>query len=419
MSQVTIILIIAMVFSAIFSGMEIAFVSADKMRFEMDCERKTFSSSILGSFFRNPDNFISTMLVGNNISLVVYSTMMAALIEGLLPQAMLNHNFLLVLMETLISTMIIIVVGEFLPKTLFRINANSTLSFFSVFVFLAHIVLYPISRFTTWLSKIILRFVGVKINRGNNAKTFSKIELDYFVQSVLKSRDTLKQQGSELKIFQNVLDFSNVKIRDCMIPRNEIQAVELAVSLDDLKNNFIHTGLSKIIVFQDDIDHIIGYIHSSELFRHKEDWREHIQSIPFVPETLMAHKLMKQLQAKNKTLAVVIDEFGGTSGIVSLEDLVEEILGEIEDEHDVNSLVAKKTDGGYLLSARMEIERVNELSDLSVPASEDYITIGGLILEHAKGFPKVNEKLDIGGYSFRILKMSDTKIELVKLITEN
>ena len=241
MSQVTIILIIAMVFSAIFSGMEIAFVSADKMRFEMDCERKTFSSSILGSFFRNPDNFISTMLVGNNISLVVYSTMMAALIEGLLPQAMLNHNFLLVLMETLISTMIIIVVGEFLPKTLFRINANSTLSFFSVFVFLAHIVLYPISRFTTWLSKIILRFVGVKINRGNNAKTFSKIELDYFVQSVLKSRDTLKQQGSELKIFQNVLDFSNVKIRDCMIPRNEIQAVELAVSLDDLKNNFIHT----------------------------------------------------------------------------------------------------------------------------------------------------------------------------------
>ena len=419
MSQVTIMLIIAMVFSAIFSGMEIAFVSADKMRFEMDCERKTFSSSILGSFFRNPDNFISTMLVGNNISLVVYSTMMAALIEGLLPQAMLNHNFLLVLMETLISTMIIIVVGEFLPKTLFRINANSTLSFFSVFVFLAHIVLYPISRFTTWLSKIILRFVGVKINRGNNAKTFSKIELDYFVQSVLKSRDTLKQQGSELKIFQNVLDFSNVKIRDCMIPRNEIQAVELAVSLDDLKNNFIHTGLSKIIVFQDDIDHIIGYIHSSELFRHKEDWREHIQSIPFVPETLMAHKLMKQLQAKNKTLAVVIDEFGGTSGIVSLEDLVEEILGEIEDEHDVNSLVAKKTDGGYLLSARMEIERVNELFDLSVPASEDYITIGGLILEHAKGFPKVNEKLDIGGYSFRILKMSDTKIELVKLITEN
>lgn len=419
MSQVTIILIIAMVFSAIFSGMEIAFVSADKMRFEMDCERKTFSSSILGSFFRNPDNFISTMLVGNNISLVVYSTMMAALIEGLLPQAMLNHNFLLVLMETLISTMIIIVVGEFLPKTLFRINANSTLSFFSVFVFLAHIVLYPISRFTTWLSKIILRFVGVKINRGNNAKTFSKIELDYFVQSVLKSRDTLKQQGSELKIFQNVLDFSNVKIRDCMIPRNEIQAVELAVSLDDLKNNFIHTGLSKIIVFQDDIDHIIGYIHSSELFRHKEDWREHIQSIPFVPETLMAHKLMKQLQAKNKTLAVVIDEFGGTSGIVSLEDLVEEILGEIEDEHDVNSLVAKKTDGGYLLSARMEIERVNELFDLSVPASEDYITIGGLILEHAKGFPKVNEKLNIGGYSFRILKMSDTKIELVKLITEN
>lgn len=204
-----------------------------------------------------------------------------------------------------------------------------------------------------------------------------------------------------------------------MIPRNEIQAVELAVSLDDLKNNFIHTGLSKIIVFQDDIDHIIGYIHSSELFRHKEDWREHIQSIPFVPETLMAHKLMKQLQAKNKTLAVVIDEFGGTSGIVSLEDLVEEILGEIEDEHDVNSLVAKKTDGGYLLSARMEIERVNELFDLSVPASEDYITIGGLILEHAKGFPKVNEKLDIGGYSFRILKMSDTKIELVKLITEN
>ncbi len=420
MSQVAIILIIALILSAICSGIEISFVSADKMRFEMEYERKTISSVMLARFFRNPNNFISTMLVANNIALVVYSTMMARFIEEFLPYYMLNHEFLLVFIETLISTAIIIVFGEFLPKTLFRINANASLNFFSFFIFMAYILLYPISSLTTWLSKIVLKIAGVKIGKENSVKAFSKVELDYFIHSVHNNnKDNIRQQGSELKIFQNVLDFSNVKIRDCMIPRNEIQAVDISVSLDTLKELFIQTGLSKIVVFQDDIDHIIGYIHSSELFRHKEDWRDHIRSTPFVPETLMAHKLMKQLQSKKKTLAVVIDEFGGTSGIVSLEDLVEEILGEIEDEHDINSLIAKKTDNGYLLSGRMEIEHVNELFDLHIMDSEEYITIGGLILEHAKGFPKVNESIEIGEYSFKILKMSDTKIELVMLFTKN
>ena len=215
-----------------------------------------------------------------------------------------------------------------------------------------------------------------------------------------------------------MLDFSNVKTRDCMVPRNEICAVEKGVALNELKEQFIETGYSKILVYEGDMDHIIGYIHSSEMFRHKEDWRDHIQTVPFVPETLAAQKLMKQLMARKKSLAVVVDEFGGTSGIVSLEDIIEEILGEIEDEHDVPNLIAKKTDDGWLLSGRMEISHVNQMFGLDIPESDEYMTVGGLILSMAKGFPKVNEKVVVGDYTFRVLKKGETKIELVELTKE-
>ena len=415
MTHTLVIMLVALLFSALFSGLEIAFVSADRLRFEMDVERHTFSSRLLERFFRNPNIYISTMLVGNNIALVLYSTMMAHLIEMLLPEGLISNEFLLVVVETLISTAIVIVIAEFVPKTLFRSNPNGKLNVLAFPIYLIYIILYPISLFTTWLSRILLRILGVRIDKENTAKAFSKVDLDYFVQSGLSGAEEDSQPDQEVRIFQNVLDFSNVKTRDCMVPRNEVCAVEKGVSWNALREMFIETGYSKILVYDEDMDHIIGYIHSSELFRHKNDWSEHIQTVPFVPETLAAQKLMKQLMARKKSLAVVVDEFGGTSGIVSLEDIIEEILGDIQDEHDVTNLIAKETDEGWLLSGRMEIDRVNSMFGLDIPESDEYMTVGGLILNKAKGFPKVNEKISVGEYSFRILKRGETKIELVEL----
>ena len=413
MTHTLVILLVALFFSALFSGLEIAFVSADRLRFEMDVERHTFSSRLLERFFRNPNIYLSTILVGNNIALVLYSTMMAHLIEMLLPEGLIGNEFLLIVIETLVSTAIVIVIGEFVPKMLFRSNPNGKLNILAFPIYLIYILLYPISQFTTWLSRILLRIMGVRIDKENTAKAFSKVDLDYFVQSGLSEENS--QPDQEVRIFQNVLDFSNVKTRDCMVPRNEVCAVEKGVSWNALREMFIETGYSKILVYEEDMDHIIGYIHSSELFRHKNDWQEHIQAVPFVPETLAAQKLMKQLMARKKSLAVVVDEFGGTSGIVSLEDIIEEILGDIQDEHDVTNLIAKQTDDGWLLSGRMEIDRVNSMFGLDIPESDEYMTVGGLILSKAKGFPKVNEKINVGEYSFRILKRGETKIELVEL----
>ena len=421
MSHTLVIMLVALFFSALFSGLEIAFVSADRLRFEMDVERHTFSSRLLERFFRNPNIYISTMLVGNNIALVLYSTMMAHLIEALLakiPGFYVANDFLLIVIETLVSTAIVIVIGEFVPKTLFRSNPNGKLNILAFPIYLIYIILYPISLFTTWLSRIILRIIGVRIDKENTVKAYSKVDLDYFEQSGLTGASEDSQPDSEVQIFQNVLDFSNVKTRDCMVPRNEVCAVEREVSWNALRERFIETGYSKILVYEGDMDHIIGYIHSSELFRHKNDWREHIQSVPFVPETLAAQKLMKQLMARKKSLAVVVDEFGGTSGIVSLEDIIEEILGDIQDEYDVTNLIAKKTDDGWLLSGRMEISHVNEMFGLEIPESDEYMTVGGLILSKAKGFPKVNEKVTVDGYTFRVLKKGETKIELVELTQE-
>ena len=415
MTHTLVILLVALFFSALFSGLEIAFVSADRLRFEMDVERHTFSSRLLERFFRNPNIYLSTILVGNNIALVLYSTMMAHLIEMLLPEGLIDNEFLLIVIETLVSTAIVIVIGEFVPKMLFRSNPNGKLNILAFPIYLIYILLYPISQFTTWLSRILLRIMGVRIDKENTAKAFSKVDLDYFVQSGLSGAEENSQPDQEVRIFQNVLDFSNVKTRDCMVPRNEVCAVEKGVSWNALREMFIETGYSKILVYEEDMDHIIGYIHSSELFRHKNDWQEHIQAVPFVPETLAAQKLMKQLMARKKSLAVVVDEFGGTSGIVSLEDIIEEILGDIQDEHDVTNLIAKQTDDGWLLSGRMEIDRVNSMFGLDIPESDEYMTVGGLILSKAKGFPKVNEKINVGEYSFRILKRGETKIELVEL----
>ena len=408
-------LLITMVFSAFFSGMEIAFVSVDKLRFEM--ERKLgVISSILTYFLRNPNNFISTMLVGNNIALVIYGILMAQVIETNLLTGVISNHFLMVLVQTIISTLIILVTGEFLPKTLFKINPNLMLRVCAVPLFICYVVLFPISKFASGLSYLFLRIFGMKINEEASAKAFGKVDLDYFIQSSIENADSAVELDSEVKIFQNALDFSNIKIRDCIVPRTEIVAVDLTTSLEELKNIFVESGISKIIVFDGNIDNVVGYIHSSEMFRNPADWRNNVKEVPIVPETMAAHKLMKLFMQQKKTIAVVVDEFGGTSGIVSLEDLVEEIFGDIEDEHDNTSYISKQIEEHeYILSARLEIEKVNEMFGLDLPESDDYLTVGGLILNRYQSFPKLHELITVGNYQFKIIKMTATKIELVRL----
>lgn len=416
MGSIIIQILITMLFSAFFSGMEIAFVSSNKLRFEMDRSEESLTSRVLSIFFQNPNNFISTMLVGNNIALVIYGILMAEIIEVQLLSGIIDNEFVLVLTQTIISTLIILVTGEFIPKTLFKINPNFTLNLFAIPAFICYVVLYPISKFASSLSGIILRITGTKINKEARAKAFTKVDLDHFIQSSIQDSDNQEEIDTEVKIFQNALDFSSVKVRDCMVPRTEIVAVEDDTALEELKERFIESGISKIIVYKENIDNIIGYIHSSEMFHELADWTNSIRQLPIVPETMNANKLMKLFMQQKKSLAVVVDEFGGTSGIVALEDLVEQIFGEIEDEHDTNSHVAKATgDNEYILSGRLDIEKVNELFSIELPESDEYQTVGGLILHQHQSFPKTHEIITIGRFQFKIIKVTATKIELVKL----
>ena len=413
--SIIIYLLITMAFSAFFSGMEIAFVSVDKLRFEMD-RKGGVSSRILSLFFRNPNDFISTMLVGNNIALVIYGILMAQIIGDNLLAGWINNHFVMVLVQTVISTLIILVTGEFLPKTLFKINPNLALNVCAVPLFICYVVLYPISKFSSGVSYLFLRLFGMKVNKEASAKAFGKVDLDYFVQSSIDNAESEETLDTEVKIFQNALDFSAVKIRDCIVPRTEVVAVALDTSLEELKGRFVESGISKIIVYDGNIDNVVGYIHSSEMFRSPKDWRDHVKEVPIVPETMAAHKLMKLFMQQKKTIAVVVDEFGGTSGIVSLEDLVEEIFGDIEDEHDNTSYICKQIgEHEYVLSARLEIEKVNETFNLELPESDDYLTVGGLILNQYQSFPKLHELVSVGKYQFKIIKVTATKIELVRL----
>ena len=407
-------IVITMVFSAFFSGMEIAFVSSNRMLAEMDKDKNGFTQHILSLFYSHPNGFVSTMLVGNNIALVIYGILIARLFDNTIFAGM--DAAFTVPADTILSTLIVLFTGEFLPKTLFKANPNRLLSVFSPIAYICYIVLWPISKFSTLLSKGILRLFGVKMDDEDTDEGFSKVDLDYLVQSSIDNAENESEINDEVKIFQNALDFSDTKVRDCMVPRTEIQSVEKETPLEELRQKFVESGNSKLIVYEEDIDHIVGYIHSSELFRNPQHWQDQVRTLPFVPETMQAQKLMQTFLQQKKSLGVVVDEFGGTSGLVSLEDIVEEIFGEIEDEHDSSKYVAKKNEeGDYVLSARLEIDKVNGMFNLDLPESDEYMTVGGLILHEYQSFPKLNEVVKFDKYEFRIVKSTARKIELVKL----
>ena len=415
MTDNVIALIVSMVFSAFFSGMEIAFVSSNRMLAEMERGKNGIQQRAIALFYRHPNNFVSTMLVGNNIALVIYGILFAQIFDATLFASLGDGER--VTADTIASTVVVLFTGEFIPKLIFKSNPNTMLSFFAIPALVCYILLYPISRFATLLSKWMLALVGVKMQKAKDDIEFGKVDLDYLVQSSIDNAQSDDEIEEEVKIFHNVLDFSETRVKDCMVPRTEIEGVNIDESgVEELKNQFIETGFSKLVVYKGDIDHVVGYIHSSEMFRSAATWRDNIRTMPFVPETMAAKKLMQTFLQQKKSLAIVVDEFGGTSGLVSLEDIVEEIFGDIEDEHDSNNYIARRTDDGeYLLSARLEIEKANEMLDLDLPENDDYMTVGGLILHEYQSFPKLNEIVKIGNLEFKIIKSTMTKIELVKL----
>lgn len=405
-----------MVLSAFFSGMEIAFVASNRLLMKVGKDQSGLSQHCLKVFYANPNSFVSTMLVGNNIVLVVYGILFARIFDGLWQLAGISNDATLVMLDSICSTLFILFTGEFLPKTLFKSNPNRLMSLLAPVAYLFYIVLWPISRFSTLLSRLFLRLLGVKMEEGNNDGTFTKVDLDDLVQSSIDNTPQGGEVDDEMKIFQNALDFPDLKVRDCMVPRTEINAVPYDCTADELQQKFVESGNSKILIYKEDIDHIVGYIHTLELFRAREKWHDHIRQMPFVPETMAAQKLMQIFLGQKKSIGVVVDEFGGTSGIVSLEDIVEEIFGDIEDEHDNTNYIAKQTaDGDYILSGRLEIDKANELFNLGLPDSGEYKTISGLILHAYQSFPKLNEVVKVGKYHFKIVKKTMTKIEVVRL----
>lgn len=402
--------------SAFFSGMEIAFVASNRLLMKVGKDQSGLSQHCLKVFYANPNSFVSTMLVGNNIVLVVYGILFARIFDGLWQMAGISNDATLVMLDSICSTLVILFTGEFLPKTLFKSNPNRLMSLLAPVAYLFYIVLWPISRFSTLLSRLFLRLLGVKMEEGNNDGTFTKVDLDDLVQSSIDNTPQGGEVDDEMKIFQNALDFPDLKVRDCMVPRTEINAVPYDCTADELQQKFVESGNSKILIYKEDIDHIVGYIHTLELFRAREKWHDHIRQMPFVPETMAAQKLMQIFLGQKKSIGVVVDEFGGTSGIVSLEDIVEEIFGDIEDEHDNTNYIAQQTaDGDYILSGRLEIDKANELFNLGLPDSGEYKTISGLILHAYQSFPKLNEVVKVGKYHFKIVKKTMTKIEVVRL----
>lgn len=409
-------ILISLLLSAFFSGMEMAFVASNKLRLELSKKKGDFTSQVLSIYTENPGQYIVTMLIGNNISLVVYGIIMAMVLEPVISTYTSSDTSILAI-QTILSTMLILVAAEFLPKTIFRINANGLLKIFGMPVFFFYLIFYPISKFTIWLSRFILRvFMGIKLTDKSNERVFGKPDLDHLVNEAQDDTGQDQEENPDFKIFQNALDLSRVKLRECMVPRTELVALEEKTNAVELRQNFIESGLSKILIFRKTIDNIIGYVNMKALFGKVTNIKPHIIPLAIVPESMHANKLLKMFVDEKMKIALVVDEFGGTSGIVTIEDILEEIFGEIVDEHDTIELVEKTIrQGEYIFSGRLEIDYLNEKYKLDLPNKEDFETLAGLIFYYYESMPKLNQHIDIELYRCKVLKVSETRIELVQI----
>lgn len=411
------IIILCLVLSAFFSGMEIAFISSNKVYLGIEKMQDTFVSKILSRLTENPSKFIASMLIGNNIALVVYGFYMGSVVMRWFAG---YHNLTAglsgLLIQTVVSTFIILITSEFLPKVFFQVYANSLIKFFAVPAYFFYRIFYLISTFIMWISDIILRRV-FKSGGDQEQLLFSKIELGNYISEQMSAVENDAEVDSEIQIFQNALEFSGVKARDIMNPRTEISAVEIHDSVTELKELFIETGYSKILVYQNSLDDIIGYVHSFELFKKPKSIKSVMIPVEFVPETMLIKDTMNLLTKKRKNVAIVLDEYGGTSGMITIEDIVEELFGEIEDEHDADdSLIEKELEPGvFLFSTRFDVEYINQNYKLDIPESDSYSTLGGFIVNHTKDIPQQGENIQIDNFHFFIEAATDKKVELVKM----
>jgi len=415
-----IIILVTILLSAFFSGMEIAFVSANKLRLELDKQSEPFNSKILKLVTGDAGNYIATMLVGNNIALVIYGIAFAALLEPVF-HLFIQSELIVLLLQTIVSTLIILIFAEFLPKTLFRIFPNTLLKIFSIPLAFFYILFYPITRFAIAITNLLLKVVlKTDIKANNKNPVFSRIDLDEFVNENDIGQEKKVNIETEIKLFKNALDFSKVKLREIMVPRTEIEMLDINSSVNELRQRFIETGYSRILFYDKNIDNIIGYVHSSVIFQNPETIKPHITNVLIVPETMPANKLLSTFIQEHRSIAIVVDEFGGTSGMVTSEDILEEIFGEIEDEHDTREIIEKKiSDTEFIFSGRSEIDMLNEKYFLDLPETEEFETLAGLILYYHESIPKINSVIQTGKFHFKILKATNTKIELVKLTLPN
>ena len=407
------IAISTLLFSAFFSGVEIAFISANKLKLELDKNTGKFPANIITYFSKNESDFITTMLVGNNIALVVYGIVMTQILTPQITDYF-NSDFALLLVQTIITTLIVLVTAEFLPKAIFRIYPNQILRIFSIPIWLFFVFFRPVALLMLFLSKLVLKYLlGQKMEDGK--QVFGKTDLDEYLSNV-KSAEGVEDSRVEVEMLQNVLDLADKKLRECMIPRTKLVAMDISSPINEIKNRFIATKLSKILIFKGNIDKVIGYIHSSDLFRNPQNVRSILLPIPFVPESMSVMQLLNQFIDSNKGVTLVVDEFGGTSGMLTIEDVTEEIVGEIVDEHDVEEITDKKlAKNKYLLFAGLDIELVNKKYNLTLPESDEYETIAGLILHHLAEIPQKNDVVELEEFQFTIIKVNDTAIQEVQL----
>lgn len=423
MNPDVIIIVFSLILSAFFSGMEIAYVSSNKIHIEIEKKQQGILAKILTKITARPSKFIATMLIGNNIALVIYGFFMGDLLvdwfQSFLPSSSKLINFLLVdfslLSQTVISTLIILITAEFLPKVFFQIYANSLLKLLAFPAYFFYLLFNYISNFVIWISDVVLKKF-FKTEGDQVQLAFSKVELGNYISEQMESVEESDDIDTEIQIFQNALEFSEVKAREVMIPRTEITAVDVTESSKNLNTLFTETGFSKILIYKDTIDDILGYVHSFELFKKPKNLKSILVPVEFVPETMLIKDILSVLIKKRKSIAVVLDEYGGTSGIITVEDIVEELFGEIEDEHDTIDLIEEKLgEDIYKFSARLEVDYINETFKINLPESENYETLGGLIVDHKEEIPQQNEVVLIDRFQFTILEVSNTKIDLVEL----
>lgn len=413
MASVVIIILVSLILSAFFSGMEIAFVSANKLKLEIDKKQGGAFNRIVDIFVRRPGQYITTILVGNNISLVVYSLFMTRLFHLVAARHGIPVGDGSIILETIVSTLIIIFTAEYTPKAIVKLNPNFYLRIFVVPIYVCYILLYPIAKFSTLLSMGLLRLAGLPVRRDQGIRGFDRVDLEHLVE---ESTESETGPDNDIRIFQNALDFPDLRVRDCMVPRVDVEAVDVAETIDELADKFIESKYSRIFVWEGSIDNIIGYVNSKSLFRNPTTIREIIKEVLYVTETMPLQKLLHEFIRRKSSLAVVIDEFGGTAGIISLEDILEEIFGEIDDEHDTPDLVEKVIgDREYVFSCRLEVEYLNEKYDLCIEESEEYDTLAGYIIYHEQGIPPVGTTITIDNKSIKILKSSSSRLELARV----